>query len=41
MEPISTTIAAITAVRGAIETAHNIKDIGSALENLFNTHHKE
>ena len=41
MEPISTTIAAITAVRGAIETAHNIKDIGKALENLFNTQQKE
>ena len=38
MEPISTTIAAIAAVRGAVETASNIKDIGNSLENLFSDH---
>ena len=41
MEPISTTIAAIAAVRGAIETASNIKDIGNSLENLFSDHEKK
>ena len=41
MEPISTTIAAIAAVRGAVETASNIKDIGNSLENLFSNHEKE
>ena len=34
MEPISATLAAIAAVRGAVETASNIKDIGNSLENL-------
>ena len=38
MEPVSTTIAAIAAVKGAIETAKNIKDIGNSLENLFSDH---
>ena len=41
MEPVSATIAAIAAVKGAIETAHNIKDIGSSLEALFSDHEKE
>jgi hypothetical protein len=41
MEPVSTTIAAIAAVKGAIETAKNIKDIGNSLENLFSDHEKE
>ena len=41
MEPISTTIAAIAAVRGAVETASNIKDIGNSLENLFSDHEKK
>ena len=40
MEPVSTTIAAIAAVKGAIETAKNIKDIGNSLENLFSDHEK-
>ena len=40
MEPVSTTIAAIAAVKGAIETAKNIKDIGSSLENLFSDHER-
>ena len=40
MEPESTTIAAIAAVKGAIETAKNIKDIGSSLENLFSDHER-
>ena len=35
MEPISTTIAAIAAVRGAVETASNIKDIGNSLEKVL------
>ena len=38
MEPVSTTIAAIAAVKGAVETAKNIKDIGNSLENLFSDH---
>jgi hypothetical protein len=41
MEPISTTIAAIAAVRGAVETASNIKDIGNSLENLFSESEKK
>ena len=41
MEPISATIAAIAAVRGAVETASNIKDIGSSLENLFSESEKK
>ena len=40
MEPVSTTIAAIAAVKGAIETAKNIKDIGNSLENLFSDHER-
>ena len=40
MEPVSTTIAAIAAVKGAIETAKNIKDIGNSLETLFSDHEK-
>jgi len=41
MEPVSTTIAAIAAVKGAVETAKNIKDIGNSLENLFSDHERE
>ena len=41
MEPVSTTIAAIAAVKGAVETAKNIKDIGNSLENLFANHERE
>jgi len=41
MEPISTTIAAIAAVRGAVETATNIKDIGNSLEALFSDSEKK
>ena len=40
MEPVSTTIAAIAAVKGAVETAKNIKDIGNSLENLFADHER-
>ena len=40
MEPVSTTIAAIAAVKGAVETAKNIKDIGNSLENLFSDHER-
>ena len=40
MEPVSTTIAAIAAVKGAVETAKNIKDIGNSLENLFAAHER-
>jgi hypothetical protein len=38
MEPISATIALITAAKGAVETAKNIKDIGNSLEALFSSH---
>ncbi len=41
MEPVSTTIAAIAVVKGAVETAKNIKDIGNSLENLFSDHERE
>ena len=38
MEPVSATFAAIAAVKGAVETATNIKDIGQSLEALFSDH---
>ena len=40
MEPISATIALITAAKGAVETAKNIKDIGNSLEALFSDSEK-
>jgi hypothetical protein len=41
MEPISATIALIAAAKGAVETASNIKDIGSSLEALFSDSEKD
>jgi hypothetical protein len=41
MEPISATLAAIAAVRGAVETASNIKDISNSLETLFSNHEQK
>ena len=40
MEPVSATLAAIAAVKGAVETATNIKDIGQSLEALFSDSEK-
>ena len=38
MEPISATIAIIAAAKSAVETAQSIKDLGSSLEKLFDSH---
>ena len=38
MEPISATLALISATKVAVEAAKNVKDIGTTLDQLFSSH---